>query len=126
MKTRTIVGFTALLALLSTLNPQLSAGPLGTAFTYQGRLSSGTNAANGSFDLKFTLYDAQDGGSVVGTPQTNAAVNLVNGLYTVTLDFGSNAFPGTARPGAVRKLCWPGNLWPAHVDCKPEPGVKFC
>ena len=47
----------ALLALLSTINPQLSASPLGTAFTYQGKLADGGNAASGSYNLKFTLYD---------------------------------------------------------------------
>ena len=30
----------------------------GTAFTYQGRLNDGGNPANGSYDLRFALYDA--------------------------------------------------------------------
>ena len=31
---------------------------LGTAFTYQGRLMDGEVAAEGTYDLRFTLYDA--------------------------------------------------------------------
>lgn len=29
-----------------------------TAFTYQGRLSDGANAANGSYPMQFALFDA--------------------------------------------------------------------
>ena len=51
------------LALLSTLNPQLSTlFAQGTAFTYQGRLLEGTNLANGSHDLRFILFDVDQFG----------------------------------------------------------------
>jgi hypothetical protein len=39
------------------------ADPLGTAFTYQGRLADGGQLANGSCDLRFSLSDAEFGGS---------------------------------------------------------------
>ena len=40
------------LAVLSPLNAQLStARAQGTAFTYQGQLRNGTNAANGSYSF---------------------------------------------------------------------------
>jgi hypothetical protein len=45
-----LIRATALAALLPTL---LSAAPLGTAFTYQGRLTDGASPANGSYDLQF-------------------------------------------------------------------------
>ena len=86
------------LALLSTLNFQLStARAQGTAFTYQGRLNSGTNPATGIYDLRFTVYDAVSGGSVAGSALTNAATPVTNGLFTVMLDFGSGVFTGSAR-----------------------------
>jgi Chaperone of endosialidase len=70
----------------------------GTAFTYQGRLDNGTNAASGSYDLRFALFDTLPGGT--GTQQgallTNSAIFVTNGLFTVTLDF-SNQFSGAAR-----------------------------
>ena len=68
----------------------------GTAFTYQGRLNDGTNVANGSYDLKFTVYDALADGNAVGGPLTNTLATDSNGLFTVTLDFGA-VFDGSAR-----------------------------
>ena len=68
----------------------------GTAFTYQGRLSTGTNAAAGSYDLRFALFDALTAGTQQGELLTNSATVVSNGLFTVTLDFG-NQFSGTPR-----------------------------
>ena len=68
----------------------------GTAFTYQGRLNDGGNAANGNYDLKFSLYDALTGGSLVAVPVTNSPVVISNGAFSVRLDFGG-AFTGPAR-----------------------------
>lgn len=87
----------ALLALLSTLNSQLSTAlAQGTAFTYQGRLDDNGVPANGSYDLRFILYDADPGGSQQGPILTNAATAVANGLFLVTLDFETN-FPGADR-----------------------------
>ena len=66
-----------------------------SAFTYQGQLSSGPGAANGSFDLKFSVYDANVAGNFIAGPITNSAVAVSNGLFTVTLDFGHGVFTGT-------------------------------
>jgi trimeric autotransporter adhesin len=87
-----------LFALFSTLNPQLStAFAQGAAFTYQGRLNDGANPAQGIYDLGFTIYDAGGGGNVIAGPLVNTAVAVSNGLFTVTLDFGSDVFTGEAR-----------------------------
>src|SRR5712675_2272996 len=90
--------FTVLaLTILSTLNAQLStAHAQGTAFTYQGRLTSGTNTADGSYDLTFALFNASSGAGQMGATVTNPATFVSNGLFTVTLDFGAN-FPGANR-----------------------------
>ena len=85
------------LAWLLTLNPELSTLlAQGTAFTYQGRLNDGPNPADGTYHLRFTLFDALTVGNQVGPPLTNSPVNVSNGLFTVTLDFGAN-FPGADR-----------------------------
>ncbi len=91
-----ILGALALLA-LATFNPQLATayGQGTTAFTYQGRLNSGTNAANGSYDLTFAVFDANVAGNQIAGPITNSAVAVTNGLFTVTLDFGAGVFTGT-------------------------------
>jgi hypothetical protein len=87
----------AALLLLSTLNCPLSTlHAQGTAFTYQGRLNDGANAANGSYDLRFALFDAASAGTQQGNLLTNSATAVSNGLFTVTLNFG-NQFPGAAR-----------------------------
>ena len=71
--------------------------PVGTAFTYQGRLSDAGNPANGSFDFRFTLFDAATGGSAVGAPFAANGVVVAQGLFTSVLDFGPAAFAGQAR-----------------------------
>src|SRR6266571_7280330 len=85
------------LALLSTLNFQLSAFAQGTAFTYQGRLNDGANLANGNYDLTFVLFGVASGGSPVAGPLTNSSVGVSNGLFTVLLDFGAGVFTGSDR-----------------------------
>ena len=66
-------------------------------FTYQGRLTDGGTAANGNYDLQFALFDSLSGGSQVGSTQTINTVAVSNGVFTVSLDFGANAFPGASR-----------------------------
>lgn len=68
-----------------------------TAFTYQGRLTDNGIPANGSYDLRFTLYDAAEGGTAVSVSLTNAIPGVSNGLFTTTLDFGAEVFGGNAR-----------------------------
>jgi hypothetical protein len=46
--------------------------------------------------VEFTIYDVTSAGSVVAGPQTNSAVGVSNGLFTVALDFGA-VFNGAAR-----------------------------
>jgi hypothetical protein len=95
VKTKLIILVTAL-ACLSTLNPQLSAVPLGTAFSYQGRLNEGGDPAQGIFDLRFSIYDVASGGTPVTMTVTNTAVTVSNGLFTAVVDVG-NVFDGNAR-----------------------------
>src|SRR2546427_2569625 len=68
-----------------------------TAFTYQGRLTDGGTPANGNYDLQFALWDSSSGGSQIGSTQALPAVQVSGGVFTVTLDFGANAFPGANR-----------------------------
>src|SRR5437588_5911293 len=68
-----------------------------SSFTYQGRLTDGGTAANGNYDLQFALFDSLSGGAQVGSTQTLSTVAVSNGVFTVSLDFGANAFPGANR-----------------------------
>lgn len=70
-----------------------------TAFTYQGRLSEGGTPATGIYDLRFTIYDfaGNTGGNVIAGPLMRSAVAVNDGLFTVTLDFGTGVFDGNAQ-----------------------------
>ena len=69
------------------------ADPMGTAFTYQGRLIDSNQPADGFYDLKFVLYD--DFMDIMG--EINVDETQINdGYFTVELDFG-NVFDGDNR-----------------------------
>nr|WP_290666492.1 hypothetical protein [Ardenticatena sp.] len=70
---------------------------VGTAFTYQGRLTDNGNPANGTYDFQFKLFDAATGGAQVGSTVTVEDVTVTDGVFTVQLDFGGSAFDGNAR-----------------------------
>src|SRR5438128_5965697 len=85
-----------LIALLLSLSSSRAMAQT-SAFTYQGRLTDGGTPANGNYDLQFTLWDSASGGSQIGATQALPAVQVSGGVFTVTLDFGANAFPGANR-----------------------------
>src|SRR5438034_11704451 len=68
-----------------------------SSFTYQGRLSDGGTPANGNYDLQFALFDAVNGDTQIGKTQTISNVSVSAGVFSVTLDFGANAFAGLDR-----------------------------
>jgi hypothetical protein len=94
MKTKIKLAGLALLALTSTLS---SAAPLGTAFTYQGRLQAGGAPANGVYDLQCVVHDAEFSGLQIGATFITNGVGVSNGLFTTMLDFGPDVFDGNAR-----------------------------
>lgn len=86
----------ALLISLFGFSAALQAAPLGTAFTYQGQLKDGSQAANGMFDFEFSLHNQAAGGSVIAGPLILQDVPVENGIFSVSIDFGAN-FNGDAR-----------------------------
>ncbi len=87
----------ATVVVVVALSNNIHAAPLGTAFTYQGQLQSAGAPATGSYDFQFTLYDAASGGSAVTAVLSTNGVGVNDGLFTVSLDFGSSVFAGEAR-----------------------------
>jgi hypothetical protein len=77
--------------------PQAPATQVSTAFTYQGKLADGGSPANGSYDFLFSPFDAASGGVQVADSQIREDVAVVDGYFTVTLDFGTGLFEGDAR-----------------------------
>ncbi len=68
-----------------------------TSFTYQGRLQDAGTPANGNYDFQFALFDSLSGGGQVASTQTLSTVAVAEGMFTVQLDFGGNAFSGANR-----------------------------
>ena len=103
--------------------------PLGTAFTYQGRLVDGGNPATGSYDFQLVLFDAPVGGSQVGPIVVREDAAVSDGLFTLTLDFGASAFAGNARflEVAVRQGASTGVFTPLapRQPLTPSPGAIF-
>lgn len=79
--------FTLVLLAAQTVSAQT------TEFTYQGRLTDNSMAANGNYDFTFQLFSNLSGGSgLLSLTRTNVPVS--NGAFTVVLDYGATYFNG--------------------------------
>lgn len=68
-----------------------------TSFSYQGKLSNGGNSANAVFQMEFKLFNALSDGNQIGATVANSSVSVSQGVFSVNLDFGANAFDGADR-----------------------------
>jgi len=65
------------------------------AFTYQGTLDENGAPANGTYDMRFSVWNDSTSGPPdfqFGVTQTRSAVTVEDGLFTVSLDLGNEAF----------------------------------
>lgn len=79
------------------VEPASMQAELGTAFTYQGHLEDGGSPASGPYDFLFRLFDQPENGVLIASTAVIEDVTLADGLFTITVDFGANAFTGEAR-----------------------------
>ncbi|MHC4544917.1 MAG: hypothetical protein ACYSYL_10375 [Planctomycetota bacterium] len=70
--------------------------PLGTAFTYQGRLIDANNIADGLYDFEFKLFNDPCTSGQLGSTIDINDLDVIEGYFTVELDFGG-VFDGDAR-----------------------------
>ena len=113
MKTTKILTILVLALGLMVCAAQLcQAEPMGTAFTYQGHLYDNNDVANDLYDFQFKLYDANIGDGQVGSDINKPDVDVIDGYFTVELDFESGVFDGNAvwlqigvRPGVENDPC---------------------
>jgi len=107
MKTTKMLTIFVLALILIVWSAAVSeAEPMGTAWTYQGRLIDANSAADGRYDFQFKLYyGPADPNQVGGTADVND-LDVIDGYFTAELNFGSSVFDGNSvwlqidvRPG---------------------------
>jgi hypothetical protein len=66
-------------------------------FTFQGRITDPSISANGTYDMKFQLFDTDvvGTGTQEGSDILISSVQATNGIFTVQLDFGAAVFNGS-------------------------------
>jgi hypothetical protein len=79
----------SLFIVLTLFVPIYQAAAQGTAFTYQGLLNDGGNAANGTYDFRFRLAADAQGNNYVGSPVLINGLAMTGGVFSASLDFGS-------------------------------------
>lgn len=84
------------ICLVLTIGLATSLQAQATEFSYQGFLNNSNVTANGNFDFEFRLFGALNGGIALAT-QPKPNVIVINGVFTVALDFGAANFPGADR-----------------------------
>jgi hypothetical protein len=68
--------------------PSSPARAQSTALTYQGQLGDAGGLASGLHDFSFRLYDVATGGVQIGSTLCVDNVDVIDGVFTVQLDFG--------------------------------------
>jgi len=70
--------------------------PIGTAFSYQGRLVEANGPADGLYDFQFKLFDDPNValGNQLGSEIIVNELDVNDGYFTVELNFGDNVFGG--------------------------------
>lgn len=102
---RMMAGAAGVAALVCGLG--LQAAPLGTGFTYQGRLNDNGKPANGTYDFVFALYSSSTNEVPVYSGVLSDDVVVTDGAFTTLVDFGADLFTGQelwlgvgVRPGS--------------------------
>jgi hypothetical protein len=80
---------TLLLSILTLLLPLESQAGITVPFTYQGELTESGEPANGTYDFRFQVFSLNRGDSQSSQPEFVDNVSVVNGIFTVELDFNS-------------------------------------
>ncbi|MGD8518124.1 MAG: hypothetical protein PVG54_14270, partial [Anaerolineae bacterium] len=114
-----VIVWAGVLTVIALMVATVQAGPLeplapvGEAFTYQGHLAHEGQPVSDDCDFQFLLWDAASDGQQLGTTQTEAALAVDGGFFTVQLNdsgqFGAGAFQGEARYLEIKVRCPAGS-----------------
>jgi hypothetical protein len=91
-----------------------------SAFTYQGRLTDGSLPPTAQYDFVFRLFDG--GGTQLGADQARDDVQVTNGIFTVSLDFGPADFTNGAA-ATIEIAVRPGASSGAYVTLTPRQAL---
>ncbi len=75
----------------------LAAQALGSGFTYQGQLKDAGQPASGLYDLQLCLFDTQVNPIPLACAPDFNDIPVEDGLFAITLDFGTAHFVGQQR-----------------------------
>ena len=81
-------------SLLVTIQPVIAQN---SGFNYHGFLTDQHRPADAIYDMRFTIYDSADGGNAAAETVDADDLSVTNGLFSITLDFGAEAFDGADR-----------------------------
>jgi hypothetical protein len=121
-----IVLWTSMCAISGTF---AQAVDMGTAFTYQGRLTREGSPLTDACDLEFSLWPDPILGPQLGSTLSVADAEVTGGLFTVRLDFGVGMFNGEARWLQIAVRCPPDTLYETlqpRTGLTPTPYALFC
>lgn len=90
-------------------------------FVFQGTLNDEGAPANGMYDFQFILYDAETAGNQVGPFNILDDIEVVDGAFTVELDYGEDAFDGSERWVAI--VVRDGDSTGAYVPLNPRAKI---
>ena len=76
--------------------------PVGSAFTYQGLLEDNGQPATGLYDLQVCVFDDPATPVPLACAPDFDNVPVADGIFTVSLDLGGNAFAGELRYLEIR------------------------
>ncbi len=98
-KLRLIMGFLqrASLVMLAALFLSSAINAQTTLFQFQAKLPDSAMPATGIYEMEFRLFGTPVGGTQIGVTNLISNVNVENRNFTVWLDFGAAAFPGSDR-----------------------------
>ncbi len=105
---RAFISCMALISLFLMASSKMRADA-STEITYQGHLAADGAAYSGIADFEVMLFDGPEGeAKQVGSTLSIDDISVADGLFTLTLDFGAEAFPGAERWLEIRVNA-PGN-----------------
>jgi hypothetical protein len=80
------------LGLVVSLAVVCKAEPMGTAWTYQGRLMDINEPADGLYDFQFNAYESPNSIRPLASLQDLNDIDVIDGYFTIELDFGNKIY----------------------------------